>query len=368
MEQTDTLVIGAGAIGLAIAARLSQHTDVVLIEQAHHFGEHTSSRNSEVIHAGIYYPSHSLKANTCVAGKAQLYTHCIKYGVPYAQIGKVITAQNTQEEAKLASLLAQAQHNGVDDLYWLSQSQLAQKAPQLNAMAGLYSPSTGIVDSHQFMLSLLGQLERNQGQYVPCTRFIRATPCAHGFHVSLECDGAPFALSCRQLINAGGLFAQHNATLIEGLSGIHIPPIHYCRGQYFSYQGRHPFKHLVYPVPEQHGLGIHATLDLAGQLRFGPDTQFIETLNYDTDASALDAFYHAIKRYWPNVDKQRLQAGYTGIRPKTQRQGQQDFQIEGPEQHGLVGLINLFGIESPGLTASLAIAQIVAAKLQVEQT
>ncbi|KZN35351.1 NAD(P)/FAD-dependent oxidoreductase [Pseudoalteromonas luteoviolacea] len=366
MEQVDTIVIGAGVIGLAIAARLSKHNEVVLIEQGHHFGEHTSSRNSEVIHAGIYYPSDSLKARTCVEGKAQLYTHCTEFSVPFAKIGKVITAQNSQEEEKLASLLKQAQSNGVDDLFWLSKSQLEQKAPQINAVAGLYSPSTGIVDSHQFMLSLLGQLESNQGQYVPCTQFVGANPTAHGFDVQLDCDGTPFKLSCRHLVNAGGLFAQHNATLIEGLQHSHIPPTHYCRGQYFSYQGNHPFKHLIYPIPEEHGLGIHATLDLAGRLRFGPDTRFIDELNYDTDETALETFYQAIKRYWPNVDKQRLQVDYAGIRPKTQRQGQQDFQIEGFSHHGLAGLINLFGIESPGLTASLEIAKAVEALLTTE--
>ncbi|MBQ4813191.1 NAD(P)/FAD-dependent oxidoreductase [Pseudoalteromonas luteoviolacea] len=366
MEQVDTLVIGAGVIGLAIAARLSKHSEVVLVEQGHHFGEHTSSRNSEVIHAGIYYPSNSIKAHTCVEGKAQLYTHCTEFSVPFARIGKVITAQNTQEEEKLASLLQQAQNNGVDDLCWLSKEQLVQKAPQINAIAGLYSPSTGIVDSHQFMLSLLGQLESHQGQYVSRTQFVGAIPTANGFAVKLDCDGTPFELRCRHLVNAGGLFAQHNATLIEGLQPIHVPAIHYCRGQYFSYQGSHPFKHLIYPVPEQHGLGIHATLDLAGQLRFGPDTQFIDELNYETDGTALEAFYQAIKRYWPNVDKRRLQLDYAGIRPKTQRQGQQDFQIEGKSIHGLAGLVNLFGIESPGLTASLAIAKAVEAQLVAE--
>ncbi|KZN34682.1 hypothetical protein N480_20585 [Pseudoalteromonas luteoviolacea S2607] len=367
MEKVDTLVIGAGVIGLAIAARLSQHSEVILIEQGHHFGEHSSSRNSEVIHAGIYYPSASLKAQTCVEGKAKLYQHCEAYAIPHAKIGKVLTAQTPQEEEKLASLLLQAQNNGVDDLYWLSNKELSQKAPELNTIAGLYSPSTGILDSHQFMLSLLGQLERNQGQYVPCTTFLAATPkTGGGFSVTLSCDGERFELHCHKLVNAGGLFAQKNASLIEGVVPINVPPLHFCRGQYFSYQGKHPFKHLIYPVPEEHGLGIHATLDLAGQLRFGPDTHFINELNYDTDANAIDTFYQTIKRYWPQVDKRRLQVDYAGIRPKTQRQGQQDFQIEGAQRHGLLGLINLFGIESPGLTASLSIADKVATQLKAD--
>ncbi|KZN46631.1 NAD(P)/FAD-dependent oxidoreductase [Pseudoalteromonas luteoviolacea] len=367
MEQVDTLVVGAGVVGLAVAARLSQHREVILVEQGHQFGEHSSSRNSEVIHAGIYYPSDSLKAQACVEGKAKLYRHCEEYRIPHAKIGKVLTAQNAQEEEKLASLLLQAQNNGVDDLYWLSNKELSLKAPELNAIAGLYSPSTGILDSHQFMLSLLGKLESNHGQYVPCTKFLAATPkTGGGFIVTLSCDGGPFKLLCHNLINAGGLFAQQNATLIEGLAPINVPPLHYCRGQYFSYQGKHPFKHLIYPVPEEHGLGIHATLDLAGQLRFGPDTHFINDLNYDTDASAIDIFYQAIKRYWPQVDNRRLQVDYAGIRPKTQCQGQQDFQIEGAQRHGLTGLINLFGIESPGLTASLSIADKVATQLKAE--
>ncbi|KZN51039.1 NAD(P)/FAD-dependent oxidoreductase [Pseudoalteromonas luteoviolacea] len=363
MDHIDTLIIGAGVVGLSIAAKLSQHREVFVVEQGKHFGEHTSSRNSEVIHAGIYYPTDSAKACHCVAGKALLYQHCKDYGVPVKQLGKVITAQNDAEIQTLEKLILQAEQNGVDDLYWLSQAELQQKAPQIKAKEGLFSPSTGIIDSHQLMLSLIGQLEQNQGHFVANTQFISATPVKQGFLVTLKCEGQTFTLSCTHLINAGGLFAQHNAAKIEGLSSAKIPPIHYCRGQYFSYQGAHPFKHLIYPVPEQHGLGIHATIDLAGQLRFGPDTQFIDAIDYATDNSALDKFYQAIQRYWPQVEKSKLQIDYAGIRPKLQTTGSQDFFIEDRHIHGIPGLINLFGIESPGLTASLSLAQSVADQL-----
>ncbi|MDK2598091.1 NAD(P)/FAD-dependent oxidoreductase [Pseudoalteromonas obscura] len=364
MEHIDTLVIGAGVVGLATAAKLSQNQDVIVIEQGSHFGEHTSSRNSEVIHAGIYYPSNSGKAQHCVEGKTLLYQHCKEYGVPFAQLGKVITAQTADEAQTLEVLFQQAKHNGVTDLYWLSKAELQAKAPQVHAREGLFSPSTGIVDSHQLMLSLIAQLERNQGQFVPNTEFVAAHSTPQGFAVELNCGGEIFQLSCTNLINAGGLFAQQNAAKIAGLNHTHIPPLHYCRGQYFSYQGKHPFKHLIYPVPQQHGLGIHATLDLAGQLRFGPDTQFIESLDYTTDSSALETFYQAIRRYWPSVDKSRLQIDYAGIRPKLQTAGPQDFVIDCEVQHGVKGLINLFGIESPGLTACLSIAKLVTEQLE----
>ncbi|KZN57529.1 hypothetical protein N473_06500 [Pseudoalteromonas luteoviolacea CPMOR-1] len=366
MDHIDTLIIGAGVVGLSVAAKLSQHREVFVVEQGKHFGEHTSSRNSEVIHAGIYYPTDSAKARHCVAGKALLYQHCKDYGVPVKMLGKVITAQNDAEIQTLEKLILQAELNGVDDLYWLSQAELQQKAPQITAKEGLFSPSTGIIDSHQLMLSLIGQLEQNQGHFVANTQFISATPVQQGFLVTLNCEGQTFTLSCTHLINAGGLFAQHNAAKIEGLNSAKIPPIHYCRGQYFSYQGAHPFKHLIYPVPEQHGLGIHATIDLAGQLRFGPDTQFIDTIDYATDSSALDKFYQAIQRYWPQVEKSKLQIDYAGIRPKLQTTSAQDFIIENQSRHGITGLINLYGIESPGLTASLSIAQSVQAQLDAE--
>jgi L-2-hydroxyglutarate oxidase LhgO len=357
VEKLDTVIIGAGVIGMAIAAELSDKQDVLLIEQNSHFGEHSSSRNSEVIHAGLYYPTHTLKAQLCVRGKALLYQHCDKYHVPHMQIGKIITANTTSEAETLHNIAHQAQLNGVTDLKHVTHSHIQHYAPQIRATEALWSPSTGIIDSHQYMLSLLTKLEQNHGQYVANTQFVRAEKEQTGFIVELNCGGVPFQLRCQNLINAGGLFAQHNATLVEGFDAALVPELHYCRGQYFSYQGQHPFKHLVYPVPEKHGLGIHATLDLAGQLRFGPDTHFISSIDYQVDVKEKNKFVQAIKRYWPALDAAKLHIDYAGIRAKTTRSGMQDFTIQTSAVHNCQGLINLFGMESPGLTASLAIAE-----------
>ncbi|WP_046006129.1 NAD(P)/FAD-dependent oxidoreductase [Pseudoalteromonas rubra] len=364
MDHVDTVIIGAGVVGLSLAARLSQTRPVLVIDQMGQFGEHTSSRNSEVIHAGLYYDAHSLKARLCVRGKALLYEHCERFHVPAKRLGKILFARTAAEQDKLAAIEAQAKRNGVHDLTPLSQAQIAEMAPGLRASAALFSPSTGIVDSHQLMLSLVHQLEHAGGNLVCHTRFDSAQPTANGFNVTLDCDGEDFMLSCNTLINAGGLFAQDNAKRIHGLAANHIPQSHLCRGQYFCYQGSHPFHHLIYPMPEQHGLGIHATLDMAGQLRFGPDTQFIDKLDYQLDAQAKARFVAAIQSYWPALDPERLQPDYAGIRPKLYLDQGQDFVIEGHQHHGINGLINLFGIESPGLTASLAIAEYVEAQLK----
>ncbi|WP_194867465.1 NAD(P)/FAD-dependent oxidoreductase [Pseudoalteromonas sp. PPB1] len=363
MDHVETVIIGAGVIGLAIAARLSQTRSVLVIDQMGQFGEHTSSRNSEVIHAGLYYDEHSLKARLCVRGKALLYAHCARFHVPVKQLGKILFARTEAEHDKLAAIEAQAKRNGVYDLTPLSQTQVGDMAPGLSASTALFSPSTGIIDSHQFMLSLVHQLEQAGGNLVCHTRFESAEHTAGGFHVTLDCDGEAFALSCDTLINAGGLFAQDNARRIHGLDEHHIPQSHLCRGQYFSYQGHHPFSNLIYPMPEQHGLGIHATLDMAGQLRFGPDTHFIDHLDYQLDPDAKARFVEAIQSYWPALDPERLKPDYAGIRPKLSRDKGQDFVIEGHQHHQINGLINLFGIESPGLTASLAIAEYVEAQL-----
>lgn len=363
MDHIDSLVIGAGAVGLAVAAKMSEKQSVVVIEQEDHFGEHCSSRNSEVIHAGIYYPTDSLKAELCVRGKQLLYKHCEHYNVPHQRIGKLLLAQSEQESQKLTDIIEQAQKNGVEDLSFLTPAQLLEKAPTLNAHSGLWSPSTGIIDCHQYMLSLLHVIEHNQGHYVPRTKFVAAKPNAQGFVVTLATDNEVFELTCANLINSGGLFASSNADRIEGLDKAYIPEIHYCRGQYFTYHGNHPFNNLIYPIPEKHGLGIHATLDMSGRLKFGPDTHFIDTLNYATDESAKAKFVEAIKRYWPSLDETKLHIDYSGIRPKLHRNGAQDFVIQRQSTHGIKGLINLFGIESPGLTASLAIAEKVGQEL-----
>ncbi|CAH9065588.1 putative protein MG039 [Pseudoalteromonas holothuriae] len=366
MEQIETLVIGAGAVGLAIAATLSEYNDVIIIEQNSRFGEHTSSRNSEVVHAGIYYPTDSLKTQLCVTGKALLYKHCQRYHVPVHKIGKVLISSNEHETAKLHTLVKQAKNNGVSDLQFLSPIELTNRAPQTKAVAGVWSPSTGIVDSHQLMLSYLNKLSEHNGHYVSNTQFISAQFDGLQFIVTLNCDGELFNIKCKTLINAAGLFAQACAQKIDALAPNYIPALQYCKGQYFSYQGRHPFKHLIYPMPEQHGLGIHATLDLAGQLKFGPDTEFISHLDYSPNIKAKTHFVNAIIKYWPQLDSERLQISYSGIRPKLQKYGSQDFIIQDHTTHGVAGLINLFGIESPGLTASLAIAKLVTNMLKLK--
>ena len=360
MEHIDCLIIGAGAVGLALGAKLSKKQSVVVIEQESHFGEHTSSRNSEVIHAGIYYPTDSLKAKLCVRGKHLLYQHCQKYNVPHQRIGKVIVAQSALEAEKLDNIYQQAQLNGVNDLKYLTQVSLTEKAHGISAQHGLWSPSTGIIDSHQLMLSLLHIIEQNQSHYVPRTQFVTATKHNDSFIVTVKTDDDTYTLTCDQLINAGGLFASENAKRIDVMDTGLIPETHFCRGQYFSYHGSHTFNHLIYPIPEQHGLGIHATLDLSGRLKFGPDTEFIDSLDYATDETAKAKFIKAIKQYWPAFDQTKLTIDYAGIRPKLQTAGAQDFVIQTEKEHGIAGLINLFGIESPGLTASLALAEYIA--------
>lgn len=366
MEQVDAVVIGAGVVGLAIGARLSQHCpNVLVIDQHTHFGEETSSRNSEVIHAGIYYPKDSLKARFCVRGKHLLYEYCQKRQIPYRAIGKFIVATEANELDDLDQTLKKARDNGVMDLQRFSQQQLNVLAPQLNAKEALFSPSTGIVDSHALMQHLLTDLEHRSGLFVGQTRCERVIATGDSFQLQLNCQGESMLLQSRAVVNAGGLGAQSIALHTEGLDKTLIPQLHLCRGHYFSYTGKHPFKQLIYPVPDQTGagLGIHATLDLNHQLRFGPDTQYIETLDYHLPASRQSElkakFYHAIQRYWPDIELNRLQPAYSGIRPKLQgpNDGVQDFCIQTDDQHQLPGLINLFGIESPGLTSSLAIAE-----------
>jgi L-2-hydroxyglutarate oxidase LhgO len=283
--------------------------------------------------------------------------------VPVSKIGKLLIANGEQEIEKLHALHQQASVNGVSDLHFMKHSELEEKAPQIRVQEALWSPSTGIIDSHQLMLSYIHQLESNGGQYVGNTRFLSAQVDGRYFTVTLDCDGDLFTLQCKHLINAAGLFAQRCAQKITELDPFHIPELYYCKGQYFNYQGKHPFKHLIYPMPEQHGLGIHATLDLAGQLKFGPDTEFVDSLDYTPSEHNKANFVNAISRYWPTIDESKLHASYSGIRPKLQRADAQDFVIQDSQTHELPGLINLFGIESPGLTASLAIADRVAEKL-----
>lgn len=369
MDQVDVVVIGAGVVGLAIAAELSkQFDDVLVVDQHGQVGEETSSRNSEVIHAGIYYPQGSLKAKLCVKGKERLYDYCKNKNIPHSAIGKLIVATETDELDGLASTLEKANANGVNDLEYVTDSQLNKITPELKAIEALHSPSTGIIDSHAYMQSLLADLERNNGMFIGRTRCEKIQKKPFGFEVTFNSQGEEITIRSKFVINSAGLGAQQIATSVEGMPESHIPKLHLCRGHYFSYAGKSPFSQLIYPLPEKNGagLGIHATLDMGGQLRFGPDTEYLnEGINYQFELSSLAElkakFVGAIRRYWPDINPDKLQPAYTGIRPKLQgpNDSVKDFVIQNGADFDLDGLINLYGIESPGLTSSLAIADLV---------
>lgn len=373
MDRFDYCIIGAGAIGLAIAHKLSlasPHASILLIEHHSQFGSETSSRNSEVIHAGIYYPHNSLKANLCLQGKEQLYDFCKTYSVPHNKIGKLIVASSKNQLSSLETLHAKAQDNGVI-LDFLDAKQCRTIEPNVNAVGALYSATTGIIDSHTYMQTLLALAEQQGVLYSPNTQFVRAQKVVHGFTLSLNTADGEFDIACNHLINSAGLLAPVVAEGIEGLASSFIPDYHFCRGHYFSYQGKSPFSHLIYPLPNKNtaGLGIHATLDLAGQVRFGPDTLYIDQIDYDFPDKKTDLkaqFSQAIEQYFPQLNQQKLQPSYTGIRPKlsAEHEPAQDFLIQDQSVHKIEGLVNLFGIESPGLTASLAIADLITSKFQ----
>jgi len=356
-EQADAVVIGAGVVGLAVARALAlAGREVVVLEKESAIGTGTSSRNSEVIHAGIYYPPGSLKARLCVAGRLSLYPYLAGRGIAHRRCGKLIVATDTRQIAGLERLQAQARTNGVGDLRMLSGEQARELEPRLSCVAALESPSTGIVDSHAFMLGLRGDAESHGAMLALRSPVVAGR--VRGSGIELEVGGAePSRLLARTVVNSAGLFAQDVARSIEGFPAERIPPSYYCKGNYFSLSGRSPFARLVYPAPESAGLGVHLTLDMAGQARFGPDVEWIERIDYDVDPKRGRVFYEAIRRYWPELRDGSLQPAYCGIRPKIQAQGEpsRDFLIQGPEEHGVAGLVNLFGIESPGLTAALAI-------------
>ncbi len=355
----DCVVLGAGVVGLAIARELAQAgRDVLIVDKAEAIGTGTSSRNSEVIHAGIYYPQDSLKARLCVTGKHRLYEYCAERGIPHQRLGKLIVSATPEQRASLDQIAARARRNGVDDLYQISGAQARELEPALTCDAALVSPSTGIVDSHALMLALQGDAENHGAQCVFHTAFTqgRALP-AGGFELSFSGSEA-MTLTADCLINAAGLSAPGVARALQGQPEALIPQAYYCKGSYFTLSGRAPFSHLIYPMPDDAGLGVHLTLDLGGQAKFGPDTEWIRGEDYTLEAARGDAFYEAVRRYWPALPDGALQPGYTGIRPKIVGPGAApaDFIIAGPATHGVAGLVNLFGIESPGLTACLAIA------------
>lgn len=361
----DCVVAGAGVVGLAIARALAQKgRDVLVLETTGLVGSDTSARNSEVIHAGLYYAPGTLKARLCVEGREALYAYCEARGIPHRRTGKLIVATSPAETDKLAAINAHAQACGVTDLQPLSGAEARALEPALNAEAALLSPSTGIIDSHALMLALRGDLEDCGGMIAFNAPILSGKATARG--IVLDIGGPePMRLSCASFINAAGHGAVPLARLIAGLPETAIPPAYFCKGSYFTLSGRAPFSRLIYPVPEQAGLGVHLTLDLGGQARFGPDTEWIDAPDYAVDPRRGDVFYAAIRRYWPALPDGALNPAYAGIRPKIVPAGAPaaDFRIDGPAEHGVAGLVQLFGIESPGLTASLAIADLVAEKL-----
>lgn len=363
METIDCLVIGAGVVGLAAARALAlAGREVTVVDAAPVIGAGASSRNSGVIHAGIYYPTGSLKARLCVAGRDRLYAYCAERGIAHRRMGKLIVATASAEIPILEKYKAQANANGVDDLVWLTPSQVLGLEPEVKCLAALYSPSTGIIDSHEYLLALRADVEAAGGSVVLNTRVATVCPVRDGFEV--VADGVP-AVCCRQLVNAAGFEAPRLARHIEGLPPATIPAAYFAKGHYFSLHGRSHFRHLVYPVADRASLGIHVTLDRSGAARFGPDVAWIGAVDYGFDESRRAAFAAAIRRYYPALDESRLQPAYTGIRAKIAGPGAPaaDFLIQGPADHGVAGLVNLYGIESPGLTASLALADAVVAQL-----
>ena len=353
------MVIGAGAVGLAAARALSlAGRDVVIIETTETIGSATSSRNSEVIHAGIYYPAGSLKAHLCVAGKHRLYDFCESRGVPHRRLGKMIAATTLDQMGVLETIEKKAAANGVDDLETLDAGQARRLEPAVKSTGALLSSSTGIIDSHALMLALQGEAEDHGAMMAYRSRVIRGEVGPSG--IRLDIAGAePMSLTATTVLNSAGLEAQAVAHSIVGVPAETIPPRHLARGCYFTMTGRAPFQRLIYPMPEPGGLGVHVTLDMAGQARFGPDVEWIDSIDYEVNPTRAEKFYPAIRRYYPDLADGALQPGYAGIRPKVVAEGEPpgDFMIIGPEHHGIRGVVNLFGIESPGLTASLAIAE-----------
>ena len=371
MDQIQTVVLGAGVVGLAVARLLAiEGHEVLVLESANAFGTGISSRNSEVIHAGIYYPQGSFKASLCVTGRQLMYAYCEDRHVPHRRCGKLIVATSTDQVAQLAAIQSRAVANGLtgpDQLQWLTQAEAQAMEPSLHCEAALWSPSTGIVDSHALMLSLLGDLENAGGMLSLNTKFESArvlSDKAKGRFVVSTSDGTQ--LMTQNVVNATGLVAPKVARQFSGMAFPSLPDAHFAKGSYFSLSGRSPFSRLIYPVPEAAGLGVHLTLDMAGQAKFGPDVQWVQAADDLTvDPARGDAFYAEVRRYWPDLQDGALCPSYAGIRPKINgpHETSADFCMMGADVHGVSGLVHLLGIESPGLTSSLAIAQHVSTLL-----
>ncbi len=370
MDSVHTVVIGAGVVGLAIARQLAlSGREVVVLEQEAEFGTVTSARNSEVIHAGIYYAPDSLKARMCVEGKHRLYAFCASHGVAHRRCGKLIVASDASQVGGLEKIEQRGRAAGVTDFEWLSGAQAVALEPALKCEQALLSPSTGIIDSHGLMLALLGEAEDHGAMLARLSRFVRAEAVDGGFRLEIDSQGESMQLACRELVNSAGLAAPAVAAAIEGMPADQVPNAFLAKGNYFSLTGRCPFSRLIYPMPNQAGLGVHLTLDLAGQGRFGPDVEWVDSENYDVDPRRADSFYAEIRRYWPALADGALAPAYAGIRPKIVGPDEPaaDFVIAGAPSHGLAGLVNLFGIESPGLTSSLPLAEAVAGLLDADR-
>jgi L-2-hydroxyglutarate oxidase LhgO len=372
MDRVDAVVIGAGVVGLAVGRALArQGLETIVLERADAIGTGTSSRNSEVIHAGLYYPAGSLKARLCVEGRRQLYEFCAGHAVAHRRCGKLVVATSPEQHPALEATRAKAAAHGVE-LQWLRPDEAIALEPALRCTAALLSPETGIVDSHGLMLALQGDLEAAGGALALCSP-AQGVRCGQDAHVVAVGGEAPMELGARIVVNAAGLWAPGLAAAMQGLPPSAVPQGHHAKGNYFSLAGHAPFSRLVYPVPEQAGLGVHLTLDLAGQARFGPDVEWLppgpaDAIDYRVDPARADRFYAEIRRYWPALRDGALQPAYSGVRPKLGPEGTPaaDFVVQGPAQHGLPGLVNLYGIESPGLTSCLALADEVLGRLGLE--
>lgn len=363
MEKLDAVVIGAGVVGLAVARELAlAGREVVILEAEDAIGTHTSSRNSEVIHAGIYYPEGSLKAQACVEGRRLLYEYCRTHGVPHRRCGKLIVATDRAQISELKKIQEKAHANGAIDVVPISREAAIALEPELSCVAALHSPSTGIIDSHALMLAYLGDAEARGAMLALRSPLKSALVSGEGMEMQVA-GSDPFL--ARTVVNSAGLRAPSVAKAFAGYPHELAPRELYAKGNYYSLNRKNPFTRLVYPVPEPGGLGVHVTLDLAGQARFGPDVEWVERISYEVDPGRAARFYAAIRRYWPALPDDSLAPGYAGIRPKTSGPGEpaSDFEIQGPRRHGIPGLVHLFGIESPGLTASLALARRVISEL-----
>lgn len=366
MDKIDCTVIGAGVVGLAIARALAlAGREVLVVEAAGSIGTETSSRNSEVIHAGIYYPQGSLKARLCVSGRDRLYAYARERGIAHERLGKLIVAASDDQLAKLRQIQAAASACGVHDLAFLDAPTAQRMEPALACVGALHSPSTGIIDSHGLMLALQGDAEAQGAAFAFQTRIVSGKITSDGILLQTKTPDGDYEFLSASVVNAAGLGAQDIALNLEGFPRSRVPQLTFARGCYFTLQGKAPFSRLIYPVPVNGGLGVHLTLDLDHQARFGPDVEWIDCIDYTLDESRGRGFYADIRRYWPDLADGRLQPGYTGIRPKLSKPSEPaaDFAIQGPADHGIAQLVNLFGIESPGLTASLAIGDEVARRL-----